>query len=286
MSAANTRVPGIIIRPEDSAKHAAVICLHGTGGNKDSELPMMRKLAKAGFIAIAIDAPYHGERTRAAATNPAAKGTDDYQQAIIKAFHGSGEHPLFFDTVRDVSRLIDYLEYRGDVDMTRIGLYGVSKGGIETYLAAAVEPRIAVAVPCIGVQSFKWALENNAWQPRVNTIPVAFKQTAKDAGYASPDAAFVKVFYNRVVPRIDSEFDAPQMLPLIAPRPLLIINGDSDVRTPLPGLQLCIDSAKAAYHAQNADDKLKVIIQPNTAHKVNPDSEDAAISWFVQWLQP
>jgi poly(3-hydroxybutyrate) depolymerase len=50
-------------------------------------------------------------------------------------------------------RLIDYLDTRADVDPQRIGIYGVSKGGIEAYLAAAVDPRIQVAVPCIAVES-------------------------------------------------------------------------------------------------------------------------------------
>ncbi|HVS72300.1 MAG TPA: acetylxylan esterase [Phycisphaerae bacterium] len=42
----------------------------------------------------------------------------------------------------DIMRLIDYLDTRADVDPQRIGIYGVSKGGIEAYLAAAVDPRI------------------------------------------------------------------------------------------------------------------------------------------------
>jgi cephalosporin-C deacetylase-like acetyl esterase len=35
-------------------------------------------------------------------------------------------------------RLIDYLETRPDVDRTRIGIIGLSKGGMESWLAAAV----------------------------------------------------------------------------------------------------------------------------------------------------
>ncbi len=46
-----------------------------------------------------------------------------------------------------------------------------------------------------------------------------------------PDAAFVRKFYDRIVPEIYGEFDGPSMLPLIAPRPLLVVNGDSDART-------------------------------------------------------
>ena len=81
-----------------------------------------------------------------------------------------------------------------DVDARRIGLYGVSKGGIETYLAAAADPRIAVAVPCISVESFRWAAENNSWQSRIGTVQVAFDAAAKDSGVEKPGGDFVHTF--------------------------------------------------------------------------------------------
>ena len=43
-------------------------------------------------------------------------------------------------------------------------------GGIETWLAGAVDDRIKVAVPAIAVQSFRWSLENDRWQGRARTI--------------------------------------------------------------------------------------------------------------------
>ena len=89
-------------------------------------------------------------------------------------------------------RLIDYLETRADIDPKRIGAIGFSKGGMELYLAAAVDTRIAAAVPCIGVQSFAWALENDAWQSRVGTIQSAVDSAARDAGVSAIDAAFVR----------------------------------------------------------------------------------------------
>jgi len=52
-----------------------------------------------------------------------------------------------------------------------------------------------------------------------------------------------RISTNRVVPGIYAEFDAPAMPPLIAPRPLLVINGDSDALTPLSGVE---DSSRAA----------------------------------------
>ena len=196
------------------------------------------------------------------------------------------EHPFFYDTVWDVMRLIDYLETRDDVDPKRIGLIGTSKGGIETYLAAAADERIAAAVPCIGVQSFKWALENNAWQSRVSTIRTAFDAAAKESGVTTPDATFVAKFYDRVAPGLADQLDGPAMLPLIAPRPLLVVNGDSDDRTPLPGLKLCTDAAKAAYEKAGTADRLVVRIQEKTAHKVTSESQQAAVDWLATTLNP
>ncbi len=206
-------------------RHPVVIALHGTGGTKTDELPFMRQLAARGFIAVAIDGRYHGERCKA------GKGSDEYQAAILDAFRHGGQHPFYFDTVWDVMRLIDYLQTRDDVDPNRIGLYGVSKGGIETYLSAAADPRIAVAVPCIGLESFKWALDNNDWKGRIGTIPAAFAAAAKDENIAAPDSKFVHEFYSKVAPGLDGEFDGPAMVGLIAPRPLLAIKA-TPTRTP------------------------------------------------------
>jgi predicted esterase len=238
-------------------------------------------LADRGFIAIAIDGRYHGERTKA------GKGSDEYQQAILRAWREPGkEHPLYYDTAWDVMRLIDYLATRDDVDAKRIGLIGTSKGGIETYLAAAADERVACAVPCIGVQSFRWALDHGMWQSRVGTIKTAFDAAANEAGVATPDARFVESFYNRVAPGIAGEFDGPVMLPLIEPRPLLVINGDSDDRTPLPGLKECTDAAERAYRDAGAADRFVVRIEERTGHKVTPESQAAAIEWLVKWLKP
>jgi dienelactone hydrolase len=257
-----------------------VIALHGTGGNKDSERPLLTELAQAGFIAVAIDGRYHGARSAT------GKGSADYDDAIVRAYRGSGEHPFFYDTVWDVMRLIDYLTTRADVDPARIGLIGISKGGIETYLTAAVDSRVAVAVPCIGVQSFGWALDYDAWHSRIGTIKKAFEIAAKDAGVTTTDAAFVRRFYDQVSPGIYSRFDGPEMLPLIAPRPLLAINGEIDERTPLPGLKLCTEAAQSAYHRLDADDRFVSLIEPQTAHKVTPEAMAAARAWFVRWLKP
>jgi dienelactone hydrolase len=278
---AEQRVPGILVKQAKPAgRRPVVVALHGTGGNKESQLALLKELAGLGFIGVAIDGRYHGERTKA------GKGSVEYNEAILRAFRTGREHPFLYDTVWDILRLIDYLETRADVDAKRIGLIGFSKGGMETYLAAAVDPRVTVAVPCIGVQSFRWALENDSWKSRVETFQAAINGASKDAGIAEINADFVRKFYNRVVPGIDNEFDGPEMLPLIAPRPLLVINGDSDPRTPMPGLMECATRARHAYAKAGAEAKFQLLVQEKTGHTVTPAARQKAIDWFVEWLKP
>ncbi|HWA10605.1 MAG TPA: acetylxylan esterase [Opitutaceae bacterium] len=280
-AAAGERVPGLILKSAASTgRRPVVIDLHGTGGNKEGDMAFLTSLANAGFVAVAIDAPFHGARTKA------GKGSVEYVNAILATYRTGQGHPFFYDTVWDTMRLIDYLETRPDVDAKRIGLFGISKGGIETYLTAAVEPRVAVAVPSIGVESFRWATENNSWQSRVSTFQAAFDTAAKDAGVANPGGEFLHSFYARVAPGLDREFDGPAMVPLIAPRPLLSINGDSDPRTPIPGLNIAVNATKQAYAAAGAPEKFALYLQPNTGHKTTPEAFVRAQAWFVQWLKP
>ncbi len=278
---ANERVPGLLVKPltQQEGRRPVVIALHGTGGNKEGQLSLLNELAAKGFVAVAIDGRYHGARI------PSGKGSTEYVDAMLQTWRTGKGKPFLYDTVWDVMRLLDYLTTRNDVDAKRIGVIGFSKGGMETYLAAAIDERIAVAVPCIGVQSFRYALDHDAWQSRAGTFHAALDTAAKDAG-VPVNAGFLRKFYDRVVPGIYGEFDGPQILPLIAPRPLLAINGEIDARTPLAGVQECATQARAAYEKASATEKFKLYIQPQTGHAVTPQAKQLAIEWFVRWLKP
>ena len=231
-------------------------------------------------MAVAIDARYHGER---ADRRTGAAGA--YDQAILRAFVSKNEHPFLYDTVWDVMRLVDYLATRDDVDVSRVGLTGFSKGGMETYLTAAVDPRIAAAVPVRGVQSFGWALQHNAWDSRAWSIRGAIEEAAKEAG-AQVNAGFLRRFYDAVAPGLYSQFDGPAMLPLIAPRPLLVINGDSDPRTPMAGVRLAAAAAEQTYRQSGRADRFTLHIMENAGHEDTPDIPALIVGWFATWLEP
>lgn len=283
---ANEKVPTLIYKPISSglAKLPVVICLHGTGGTKDSEVikNLLMRFVKEGFIGIAIDARYHGER------NKSIPRHNFYNEAIIKAWREKNiekqEHPFFFDTVYDLWRLMDYLSSRSDVDMSRIGMTGISMGGIETWMAASVDTRVKVVVPVIAVQSFKWSLENNRWQGRAGTIRSAHEQVAKDLGDTAVNSKNVKALWDKILPGILNEFDCPSMIRLLAPRPLLVLNTEKDQNCPLPGAEIAFDAARKAYQSENASEKLAIDVEPNKPHRFTLRQTEMMIEWFRKWL--
>ncbi len=279
------RVPMLIVRPTPGTapRRPAVIVLHGTGGSKEGQRDWLARLAARGIIGVAIDARYHGERAGG------AKGADAYNTAIVKAWKAKPaeqEHPFFYDTVWDLWRTIDYLETRADVDARRLGMIGFSMGGIETWLAASVDQRIKVAVPAIAVQSFQYSLDNNLWQGRAKTIAPAHEAAARDLGEPAVNARVCRALWTKLIPGILDRFDAPSMLRLFAPRPLLIANGELDPNCPIDGARVAFESVKAAYKAAGAEDHLEILVAPATAHKVTDQQHAAALEWFVRWLGP
>ncbi|MFO0811029.1 MAG: alpha/beta fold hydrolase [Gemmataceae bacterium] len=277
------RVPVLIARPATGqGRLPAVIVLHGTGGTKEGMAGWLKDLAGRGMIGVAIDARYHGARANG------EKGSTAYQRAITRAWRAKAgeptEHPLYYDTVWDLWRLLDYLETRPDVDPKRIGMTGTSMGGIETWLAAAADERVAVAVPAIGVQSFRWSLDNDRWQGRANTVKLAHETAAADLGEPAVNRRVCRELWGKVLPGITDRFDGPSMLRLFAGRPLLVLNGETDPNCPIEGARLAFAAAEEAFRRAGAGDRLKVMVASGVGHKVTDEHHRAAIDWFARWL--
>jgi dienelactone hydrolase len=281
-SEATERVPILVVKkPDRNGRRAVIIALHGTNGSKESMRALLTSYAERGFIGVSMDAPHHGERATAIAGL-----ASPYQSAMLRAYRTGQRHPYLYDTVWDVMRLVDYLVTRSDVDPERIGLVGNSKGGTEAYLAAAADERIAVVVPWIGVQSFGWSLRRPAaWEARIWTLRRSVEAAAQDS-QEPVNAAFVRKFYDRVAPGLVDTFDAPAMLPLIAPRPLLVVNSDSDPRSPLAGVREAVAAAEGAYAAAGSSDTFRFVLQEGAAHEVTAASREDTLEWFDRHLRP
>ncbi|MCC2670886.1 MAG: Dienelactone hydrolase family protein [Armatimonadetes bacterium] len=268
-----TRVPFVVVRAAGDARpRPAVICLHGLGGNKEGMASYTDDLARRGFVGVAIDARYHGDRA------------GDVQRAMGAAFRTGKEHPYLWDTVWDTWRVMDYLETRPDVDRGRIGVMGISLGGHTTWMVSA-DPRVKVAVPCIAVCSWRWQLEHEGYTQRVKNLSVAFDAVKAELGEKEVTPKVVAEAWRRWLPGIPEKFDCQDLLAAFAPKPLLILNGDSDPVAPLEGVKLAVTEIEGAYRRAGASDHLRVIIAEKSGHTVTTAQREALFEWLDRWLK-
>jgi hypothetical protein len=135
---------------------------------------------------------------------------------------------LIAENLRDVLWALEFLARHEVVDGGRLGCVGLSYGGRMTMLAAAVEPRIRVAV-------VSGAL--NCMQERVR-------------GHYSCGA--------QVIPRPLQYGDVPEIAALIAPRPCLWEVGSRDRLQPELWVENALGRIRPAYQALGAWDQLQV----------------------------
>lgn len=272
-SEAGVRVPVLLVRPAAAGKpRGAIVCLHGLGGSKEGMRGYLQEFARRGFVAVALDARYHGDR----------KG--DVQAAMAAAYKSGKEHPYLWDTVWDTWRVLDYLETRADVDKNRLGVMGISLGGHTTWMVSA-DPRVKVAVPCISVCSWKWQLAHEGYKKRVSNLSVAFDAVRNDLGEATVTPKVVAAAWHKWLPGIPDKWDCQDILGAMAPRPLLILNGETDDVAPIEGVHEAFGDISKAYQEAGASDHLKLIVAEKSGHTVTVPQQAAMYEWFERWLR-
>ena len=153
-------------------------------------------------------------------------------------------------------RALDYLETRKEVDAKRFGVTGRSGGGAYTWWIAALDERIKAAAPVAGITD----LQNHVVDGAVE-------------GHC--DCMFIVNTYR---------WDYPLVAALVAPRPLLICNSDSDSIFPLDGVVRLHAKVRRIYELHNAGDKLGLLITQGP-HKDTQDLQVPVFRWFNRHLK-
>ncbi|MGH9845592.1 MAG: acetylxylan esterase [Blastocatellia bacterium] len=159
--------------------------------------------------------------------------------------------------VWNAMRAIDYLETRPEVDRRRIGMTGTSGGGATTWFTAAVDERVAAAVPVVSTYTF--GSQASHW--------VAAGQC--DCIY----------FHNTFLT------DFPVVGALIAPRPLLILSGQRDVDFPPDGYHEAYARAKRIYDLHAGGSEKIGEVDDNVGHSDPPLFRREARQWMNRWLK-
>ncbi len=270
-----------IYRPKADGKFPVVIVQHFLGGSKDhlALVPLMNGLAQRGFLTAAIDGRYRGDR---------ANGKD-LNAAIAESLRTGKGRPFLLDTAYDLTRFVDYLVARPDVDADRIGMTGISEGGILTWMTTAIDPRIKVAAPIIGVTCFGEAFQgadtpDNA--ARLKLFEPALRDFAKAQGEPEVNSKVFRAAWDRLVPGLTDKFDAVHVVPTIAPRPLFLVSHEQDELFPIDGARKVMDRAKARYQEEKVEDRFSTLITPNAKHaSFNLGEIGAVLAWLDKWLK-
>ena len=228
-SADGENVPAWVIRPAGKGPFPAVICLHGTGGSRDSETTLQfgngewrrptdvkphmrmlgwaRELARRGYLTISIT--QRGLDARLPDTNDRAK------DALV---HGKTVMGQIVDEIRQST---SYLLTRPDVDAKRIAISGMSFGGITAFYTWLVDHRILAAAPiCGGVGSVESLLRQG--KPSYHG------------------------FY-WWVPEMLTKGDQGEFAAAMAPRPLMLWAPLDDIGMPAGGVSEFVKKVAPAY---------------------------------------
>lgn len=157
--------------------------------------------------------------------------------------------------VWNAMRALDYLETRPEVDASRASITGRSGGGAVSWFAAAADERFKVSSPVHGT----WAVA-----PHIRDYTVR----------ENCDCIYV---WNSEL------LDLPSIGALIAPRPLLIVNGRRDRCFPPAGYREVEQRLREVYRWYGTEDKL-ASFEADTGHEDTPAYREAANLWISQWI--
>jgi len=180
---------------------------------------------KNNYAALVIEQRCFGERQETKQKDKAPHGCQD--AAMHSLLLGK---TLLGERVWDVIRGIDYLQTRKEIDGRRIACAGNSGGGTITFFAACIDKRIKVAVPSCYYCSYR------------NSLMQIYHCT------------------DNYLPGILKVADMGDLGGLIAPRPLIILAGETDPIFPIAGVKKSYRQTKKIYRAFKSDRKLHLLV--------------------------
>ncbi|MCX8157830.1 MAG: acetylxylan esterase [Verrucomicrobiae bacterium] len=245
-----------LYRPKDiSGRLPAVlyVCGHGpvvtngvSYGNKVSYQHHGVWFARHGYVCLVMDTVQWGE--------------------ILGVHHGTYRQEMWWWNARGYTpagvetwnglRALDYLCTRPEVDTNRVGVTGRSGGGAYSWFIAALDDRVKVVAPVAGITDLR------------NHVLTGCVEGHCDCMY------LVNTY----------RWDYPLLAVLAAPRPLLLVNTDSDNIFPLDGVMRVDTYLRRFYSQLQRPGDYGLVIGPGP-HKDTQDLQVPVFRWFNRHLK-
>jgi dienelactone hydrolase len=295
-TAAGVRVPATVLIPKTATLPApGIVVLHDHGGmyvwgcdkvvEGEDEHPILREfkqqlyggksiateLVRRGNVVIVIDMFYWGRRRMLLDDDPPSyrdprrmtneeiaafnRRAGQNEQLVARSLFAAGvtwPGVLLWDDLRTV----DYLAARPEVDARRLGCVGLSVGGYRSFLLAALDPRIRVAVDVGWMSSLGSLIERHV----VNTVGFSFH-----------------------IIGLYRYLDLPDLAALIAPRSLLVINGSRDQLFPREGVEAAFAKIDQCFLKAGVPDRQRCRLY-DAPHQFNVQMQADAWNWIDRWL--
>ncbi len=246
-------VPAYVCIPRKAAPpYDFMICLQGHSSgmhneiavDKDNETKSIESkkpdadravsCMKRGVAALCVEQRGFGERK------------EIRDRAVLCSCYDTAMHAFMLgrtlvgERVFDVDRAIDYLETRRDVNFKTLGITGNSGGGTTSIYAAAMLPRLKIAMPSCSFGTYR--------ESKMSVHHCA-------CGY---------------IPDVMLYADMPDIMGLFAPSPVVIVAGRDDDVVPLAAVRKGFAGLKRIYKAAGAGDRCHLVVG-NGGHRFYAD---------------
>ena len=153
-------------------------------------------------------------------------------------------------------RALDYLETRAEVDAERIGMTGRSGGGAYSWWVAALDDRVAAAVPVAGITDMRDHIVHECIGGHCDCMYMVNHRG----------------------------WDFARVAALVAPRALMIANTDRDPIFPLRGVVALHEQVAGVYRALDAEESLALHVT-HGGHADTQPLQSGAFHWMEQHLK-
>jgi len=242
-------VVGNLYRPaiiQDKLPAVLYLCGHTKGKVSPTYQSHPRWFAQHGYVALVLDPIQLGE-SQGFHHGTHRDGRWDW--------HSRGYTPAGAE-VWNAMRALDYLQTRADVDGNRMGVTGLSGGGVISWCLGAADDRVKVVVPVCQSGSIE--------------------QVVKDRGTDGHcDCAFWINYHQWCWPDVGS---------LIAPRAFLIASGSEDVLWRPSGYRDVAHRIRKQYAALNHSSHFD-LVEDLSPHGYTPKLRAAIFTWFNTHLK-
>ncbi|KAK4516774.1 Elongator subunit [Mucor velutinosus] len=246
-----------------------MFALHGRLQNQSKMEPIAQAICQlnekrdkndAHILVVTFDCPNHGSRLVHKLAN----------FAWVEGKHKNPNHALDMwsmvnSTARTVTELIDVLEHYifGPQSGSLVqvwGCMGFSMGGHATFMAAANDSRITVAIPIVGIADYLALMESRLKESDL-----------------SPEIYLPKPFYDMVS---TSTKDLDQKL---SSKHILIMNGGKDVLVKAEFNGPLVRSLQQIHSGREGYD-WKYYLVPNVGHAWCPEMVESSVEWCYRWM--